>query len=336
MSTNKIYAECINGDNSGSSLGTSVGLAPKSCINFAYNYDSANNNLEFTWEDVDCDFWGGVRFVLKKGSEPETFTDGDVILDITEINKYKTEPLKIPVSETGNYYAALFPFSSTWVMNTIRANILNKSIVMAKPFSESTWEEIAAISEAGLASEAYNINDFKSIVVGDYTYNMKIIGFNMFNLSSDPTKTAGICLFANKAYPINTDSCMGSTLRQLPANVQSQISAYMNFMLNLMPTDVTSYIKEIQMKWIYSADSSETITNTKMACLPTTYINNNVSNITCKTADDQKWANFIGCGSYTIENNKYVKYSGIETNSSRADTIYLRSSGNFPVFCFNI
>ena len=215
-------------------------------------------------------------------------------------------------------------------------NILNKSIVMAKPFAESTWEEIAAISEAGLASEAYNINDFKSIVVGDYTYNMKIIGFNMFNLSSDPTKTAGICLFANKAYPINTDSCMGSTLRPLPANVQSQISAYMDFMLNLMPTDVTSYIKEIQMKWIYSADSSETITNTKMACLPTTYINNNVSTITCKTADDQKWANFIGCGSYTIENNKYVKYSGIETNSSRADTIYLRSSGNFPVFCFNI
>lgn len=147
-------------------------------------------------------------------------------------------------------------------MNTIKANILNKSIVIAKPFAESTWEEIASISEAGFASDAYNIGDSKPITVDRYTYNMKIVGFDMFNLSSDPTKTAGICLFADKAYPQYVYNCLNNTL---PTNVQDQILAYTDFMFNLIPLDVSNYIKQVQMRWTsYSADAITTNTKNGM------------------------------------------------------------------------
>ena len=72
------------GGGTNSSLGTSVGLAPQSCINFTGSYLSNDKVFNFTWEDVGCDFWGGVILVIKKGSIAETFNDGDIIIDTFE------------------------------------------------------------------------------------------------------------------------------------------------------------------------------------------------------------------------------------------------------------
>ena len=77
-------------------------------------------------------------------------------------------------------------------------------------FAQDSWETIAAISEAGLAAQYYNIGDYKIIntseVVDTTSYykktwtskqiRLEIVGFNMYALANDTTKKAGIVLIA--------------------------------------------------------------------------------------------------------------------------------------------
>lgn len=54
-----------------------------------------------------------------------------------------------------------------------------------------------------------------------------------------------------------------------------------------------------------------------------------------RTADDDRWACYIGCGSYTQDSSNRYLYSGIDGDVV-SNKISLGSSGTFPVFCFNI
>ena len=77
-------------------------------------------------------------------------------------------------------------------------------------FAQDSWETIAAISEAGLAAQYYKIGDKKIIntseVVDTTSYykktwtskqiRLEIVGFNMYALTNDTTKKAGIVLMA--------------------------------------------------------------------------------------------------------------------------------------------
>ena len=231
------------GGGTNSSLGTSVGLAPQSCINFTGSYLSNDKVFNFTWEDVGCDFWGGVRLVIKKGSIAETFNDGDIIIDTFEKNKYKEAPLSINIDSAGEYYCTLFPFSSTWVMNTVKFNTVK--IIVSKPLNECTWEEIAAASASGNASLMYSLKDTKELVGTDgNTYTMDIINID----------DLGICMCSKELIPkkyenyfvedlkIETGKDLrfmnNSELRQVIVNLFTQIGT-------IIPDNISTFIKNI-------------------------------------------------------------------------------------------
>ena len=250
MSDNQLYYRCLANyqdiGNNLSSVGTSVGMAPQSCLNFTGSYHSDTKTFEFTWEDVGCEFWGGVRLVIKNGSEPETFTDGDIIIDTYEKDKYKETPLSVPIENgSGDYYCTLFPFSSTYVMNITRFNTIK--LMVLKPFAESTWEEIAAISESGNAASAYSVGDSKELIFDGNTYTMRILGFNLFKLSKDSESTAGICLISDEIIPNMVMDYTDDVLTTDTLDISLPIAS--NVIINMLSEDVTPYIKEVYSSW---------------------------------------------------------------------------------------
>lgn len=128
-------------------------------------------------------------------------------------------------------------------------------------FAEDSWETIAAISEAGLAAQYYNIGDKKIIntseVVDTTSYYQKtwtskqirleIVGFNMYALANDTTKKAGIVLMAyynggSADQPIS----IGGDRFGWPG--YSKLKTYFNTIIKeSYPADLKAVIKSVQV-----------------------------------------------------------------------------------------
>ena len=178
MSTNKIYAECINSNGGGTEVSVVCGNPPKACRSFTCEFDDDNDVLKFKWEDVDNDFWGGCRLVVKQGSAPENAEDGDIIIDTYELNKYKVNPLEVPIEDSGTYYATLFPFNTSGIMNSLKVNAINLSIVNTKDpvsFEKDDWDMIKRVLSEHKTSTYYHVGDTKPLTCSDgNTYTMEI------------------------------------------------------------------------------------------------------------------------------------------------------------------
>ena len=128
-------------------------------------------------------------------------------------------------------------------------------------FAQDSWETIAAISEAGLAAQYYNIGDYKIIntseVVDTTSYYQKtwtskqirleIVGFNMYALANDTTKKAGIVLMAyynggSEDQPIS----IGVDRFGWPG--WSNLKTYFNTIIKeSYPADLKAVIKSVQV-----------------------------------------------------------------------------------------
>ena len=333
------------GGGNGSSLGTSVGVAPQSCINFDGSYHSDTKTFEFTWEDVGCDFWGGCRLVIKKGSIAETFTDGEIVIDTFEKNKYKDTPLSVPVENGGgDYYCTLFPFSSTWVMNTMKFNTIK--LMILKPFVDSTWEEIAAVSEAGNAQLAYSIGDTKQLTATDgNTYNMKIVGFNKCKLNKDSDETAGIFLMSDKLLP---NTCM-TYIHNIDESITTkstpdiQLTALSDGLYNLCPDSVKSHIKNIYWELTFSAQHINYDLNLK-TMMPLESIMSDTSVFPDDTSrcipfidDKNTWNTYYGrMGNYVYMSFGEYEFKYIVVSSGSFGSGETNLSGLYTALCFNI
>ena len=150
-------------------------------------------------------------------------------------------------------------------------------------FAEDSWETIAAISEAGLAAQYYNIGDKKIIntseVVDTTSYYQKtwtskqiqleIVGFNMYALANDTTKKAGIVLMAyyrggNADQPIS----IGGDRYGWPR--WSKLKTYFNTIIKeSYPADLKAVIKSVQVP-MYDGKASglQIVTGTEQLWLP--------------------------------------------------------------------
>ena len=150
-------------------------------------------------------------------------------------------------------------------------------------FAEDSWETIAAISEAGLAAQYYNIGDKKIIntseVVDTTSYYQKtwtskqiqleIVGFNMYALANDTTKKAGIVLMAyyhggSADQPIS----IGGDRYGWPR--WSKLKTYFNTIIKeSYPADLKAVIKSVQVP-MYDGNASglQIVTGTEQLWLP--------------------------------------------------------------------
>ena len=150
-------------------------------------------------------------------------------------------------------------------------------------FAEDSWETIAAISEAGLAAQYYNIGDYKIIntseVVDTTSYyqktwtskqiKLRIVGFNMYALANDTTKKAGIVLMAyynggSADQPIS----IGGDRYGWPG--WSKLKTYFNTIIKeSYPADLKAVIKSVQVP-MYDGHASgvQIVTGTEQLWLP--------------------------------------------------------------------
>ena len=128
-------------------------------------------------------------------------------------------------------------------------------------FAEDSWETIAAISEAGLAAQYYNIGDKKIIntseVVDTTSYYQKtwtskqirleIVGFNMYALANDTTKKAGIVLMAYYNGG-SADQPIGLGGDRFGWPRYSNLKTYFNTIIKeSYPADLKAVIKSVQV-----------------------------------------------------------------------------------------
>lgn len=118
-----------------------------------------------------------------------------------------------------------------------------------KPFAEADWAEIAEVSEAGLATEFYNLGDTKDITIsGIGTITLEIADFDHDYLSgSTSASKAGISMITRDLLP-NTRQ-MNSSNTNAGGFPASALYDYLNgTILNGLPSDLRSALKTTY-KW---------------------------------------------------------------------------------------
>lgn len=118
-----------------------------------------------------------------------------------------------------------------------------------KPFAEADWAEIAEVSEAGLATEFYNLGDTKDITIsGVGTITLEIADFDHDYLSgSTSAQKAGISMITRDLLP--STRAMNSSSTNVGGFPASALYDYLNgTILNGLPSDLRSALKTIY-KW---------------------------------------------------------------------------------------
>ena len=135
-----------------------------------------------------------------------------------------------------------------WV-NPIHQYYSTTGGVVHEPFAEASWDEIASVSEAGLAAEVYNLGDTKDIEIsGVGTMTLEIADFNHDYLSgSTSADKADTSLITKDLLPSTRP--MNQMLSNDDGFPASGLYNYLNTtILNGLPTDLNNHVKMIY-KW---------------------------------------------------------------------------------------
>lgn len=125
-----------------------------------------------------------------------------------------------------------------------------------KSFAECTWDEIALISELGLASYVFKLHDTKDIEIeGVGTMTLEIADFNHDYLSgSTSASKAGISMITRDLLPNKKQ--MNSTNTNVGGFPASDLCEYLNGdIYNALPEDLKSIIVPIY-KWYGKGNST--------------------------------------------------------------------------------
>lgn len=181
-------------------------------------------------------------------------------------------------------------------------------------FANSSWEDIARISEAGKAAETFSLGDTRSIKLtlpsGYFGMKFRIVGFNHDDMS-DGSGKAGIsvicentvCFNDFKEYDSNvTSSYMVDVNRSSGCWDTSKLRTLCDtFIYSYLPSDLKEHIKEVTKK----------------------YFNPNVST-EVQTINDKIWIPSIselverGTGTYGADGTKYAYF---DTDEKRVKKI---------------
>ena len=238
----------IKRTDSSSGGGSSKGYPPGNVTNVTIK--GGNKKVTIKWTDPDdvvigdktLSTWQSTTLVRKKGSIPTSIKDGVVILETTEKNKYKNTEYSDNNLDIGTYYYRFFVCNTDKIYNNDSGMIYSAAVVEFDPIlSNNSWDQIAAASESGIASDIWNIGDEIDLTLsGTYneTVTLQIWDFNHFD-KSDGSGKAGIC-FGMKNL-MKEENCLGypywssCTMR----------TTYIPKIISSMPIDLQNVLKKV-------------------------------------------------------------------------------------------
>ena len=238
----------IKRTDSSSGGGSSKGYPPGNVTNVTIK--GGNKKVTIKWTDPDdvvigdktLSTWQSTTLVRKKGSIPTSIKDGVVILETTEKNKYKNTEYSDNNLDIGTYYYRFFVCNTDKIYNNDSSMIYSAAVVEFDPIlSNNSWDQIAAASESGIASDIWNIGDEIDLTLsGTYneTVTLQIWDFNHFD-KSDGSGKAGIC-FGMKNL-MKEENCLGypywssCTMR----------TTYIPKIISSMPIDLQNVLKKV-------------------------------------------------------------------------------------------
>ncbi len=263
----------ICGGGSGSS--SSKGFPPGDISNISIR--SGYKCVKIKWADpgtsvyngTTLSTWSSTIIVRKEGSAPTSIKDGTVVLTNTTKNKYKdTEFTDNNVVVGKTYYYRFYTMSTNKVYNDSTSMIGSVKVFAADSIlKNNTWEQINAVSEAGIASSLWKIGDEIDLIlkhketatIYDQTVTLQIWDFNHFD-KSDGSGKAGIC-FGMKNLMKDTFDFAGA---YADWEVNSSIHPFMNRLFDdYIPSDLQSYIKQVNLYTYCGSGSPATGTLTK-------------------------------------------------------------------------
>ena len=146
-------------------------ITPKPTVN--PKIESDDGKVIITWEDPTDTViegstfskWAGTKLVMKESGYPTSPDDGEILVDNTVRDKYKTSGFtKTGLTNDKVYYFALFPYSTDGIYNYDSGNRLLGEPTRLKivTFDNGTDEEIAKMVEAHYSGKI-NISDYWSV-----------------------------------------------------------------------------------------------------------------------------------------------------------------------------
>ena len=170
-----VYGQVLstNGDGTFSWKKSSGGatITPKPTVN--PKIESDYGKVIITWEDPTDTViegstfskWAGTKLVMKESGYPTSPDDGEILVDNTVRDKYKTSGFtKTGLTNDKVYYFALFPYSTDGIYNYDSGNRLSGEPTSLKivTFDNGTDEEIAKMIQAHYDNKI-NISDYWSV-----------------------------------------------------------------------------------------------------------------------------------------------------------------------------
>ena len=236
------------------STSTSQGSYPPGDVIMINKYPE-NGSIHIQWQDpadtiandIKLSEWSHTILVRKTDSYPTSPSDGDVVIDNYERDKYKdTEYIDSDLDTDVTYYYRFFTYNTDGECNNSTNMMFNIVNVLADyTLSNNDWQVIIDIANQGKAQNYWNIGDEISLTLGSpysVTVVLQIWDFDHFNIASDSSKTANICFGLKDCYfeeKFNTQSGLTATWPS------TYLYKRMTTIYNSIPTIVRSNIKEV-------------------------------------------------------------------------------------------
>ena len=230
----------------------------------------------------------GARIVRKTGSAPTGISDGTVVYEGTALTYTDTG-----LTAGTTYYYRAFAYNDKQKYQTEYrvVSLVATTLTVGTTLNDSTWAQIRAVSDAGLASSCWSVGDTKSIVVNGSVYAQSIgdsityfsfnnvavdafiIGFDHnaaiegtkrihFHIGKQNDKQVGLSTGSGSAefYMFgNTWSTCGMREDVLGSNKTKASSPGTHNLLAALPSDLRAVMKTCSK---YSVDHSTTIAKT--------------------------------------------------------------------------
>ena len=230
----------------------------------------------------------GARIVRKTGSAPTGINDGTVVYEGTALSYTDTG-----LTDGTTYYYRAFAYNAKKKYQTEYrvVSLVATTLTIGATLNDTTWAQIRAVSDAGIAASVWSVGDTKSIVVngsvyashiqGGITYfefnnvavDAFIIGFDHnaaiegtnrihFHIGKQNDKQVGLSSGSGSAsfYMFgNVWSTCGMREDVLGSNKTKASSPGKNNLLAALPSDLRAVMKTCSK---YSVDHSTTIAKT--------------------------------------------------------------------------
>ena len=299
----------------------------------------------------------GTRIVRKIGSAPTGINDGTVVYEGTALS-YTDACL---TAGTTYYYRAFAYNAKTKYQTAMRTvSIVGSNLTIGATLEDSTWAQIRAVSDAGIAASVWSVGDTKSIVVNGSVYaesiqgsttNFKfnnvavdafIIGFDHnaaiegtnrihFHIGKQNDKQVGLSSGSGiTAFYMfgNVWSTCGMRKDVLGSNKTKASSPGTNNLLAALPSDLRAVMKTCSK---YSVDHSTTIAKTTdiLPLLSAIECFGNSASTIDVAGNYQKQYDYYKAGNsllHYLNDGQYINWS---TGPKYTQMMFLRDCTNF-------